>query len=174
MNYWEKNKELVHITPAGINPEGFDPISLLSEIKGTVLDFGCGNGRMVKAFKPEDYIGTDINSYAIKYCTENYPEYHFDKYVVLPTVDNILCYTVLLHISDDEIEDLIASFNAKRIIVVEIMDRGFRREGDPPVYNRNISEYIDLFKKIEKIPTKVMLLPYNRYGGVNITYAEFN
>ena len=52
-------------------PEGFNVIDFLREITKEldfkrVLDFGCGYGRLSKAFDSDKYIGVDLNLKALK------------------------------------------------------------------------------------------------------------
>lgn len=42
-----------------------------------VLDLGCGPGTSVRYFKPDDYIGIDIDESYIKYAQANYPNNKF-------------------------------------------------------------------------------------------------
>ena len=42
-----------------------------------VLDLGCGPGTCTKLFKPEDYLGIDIDSAYVEFATNKYPGYQF-------------------------------------------------------------------------------------------------
>lgn len=177
--YWKRNANLESITPSGERfPEGFDVISMLKMCipEGEVLDFGCGDGRMVPAFEPYRYTGVDINPHALKACAAKHPNHVFRPDTdMLPRVAVALCYTVLLHVPDDEIHKVTARLAAaaRRVIVVEIMGRGWRRQGNPPVFNREAEEYESLFNgEGMKLSAKVSM-PYDRYGGVPIEFLEF-
>jgi SAM-dependent methyltransferase len=174
--FWQENVALAHITPPNVRwPEGFDVIQTLrSEIPdGTVLDFGCGDGRMVGAFEPERYIGVDINAHAVTHCRKAFPEHRFELAGVLPTADTALCYTVLLHVPDDEIKQTAVRLMqaAQRVLVVEILGRKWRGSGLPPVFQREAEEYEQAFSGMRLHSTTARL--YRRYGGVEITFLDF-
>lgn len=171
--YWIGNSELKNITPADDKwPENFDIFEVLREHEGKILDFGCGKGRLCKAFRPEDYYGYDINSAAIEYCRKEYPEYSFG--FRLPYVHAVLCWTVLLHIDDKDIVTMINGLSkiGKKVVVGEIMGRKWRREGNPPVFNREAEEYIEMFKNAGMELVKKRSFPYPRYSH-NLTYMVF-
>lgn len=140
--YWKANEKLVHITPSGVEfPEtGLYP-ALQVACKGTVFEFGCGYGRLAGAFPADAYYGFDINVHAIEAATQRNPEHDFG--FEWRPADTFLAYTVFLHIDDDEIGGVIESAKANygRIVIGEIMGRQWRREGDPPVFNREAEEY---------------------------------
>lgn len=159
--YWQNNNNLVHITPSG---ERFPEINLFEAlqkaVKGSVFEFGCGDGRLSPAFNCEHYAGFDINPAALKAAQKANP---LHKYVTeWAAANTFLAYTVLLHVPDDEIESIInqAKRNYSRIVIGEIMGREWRRPGNPPVFNRNKEDYLDLVGwKCNFMPVK-----YPRYG----------
>ena len=69
---------------------------------------------------------------------------------------------MLLHVPDDEIESIIkqAKRNYSRIVIGEIMGREWRRPGNPPVFNRNKEDYLDLVGW----KCTILLVKYPRYG----------
>jgi 2-polyprenyl-3-methyl-5-hydroxy-6-metoxy-1,4-benzoquinol methylase len=179
-DFWRNNSSLEHITPRKQRfPEGFDTIQHVREIcKGRVLDFGCGDGRLVKAFEPSQYIGVDINAWAVKACRRTYPEYRFKMATdVLPVSDTALAYAVLLHVSDENIAQTIARLAcaAPCVIVAEILGREQRRgrDGLPRVYQRDVTEYIALFAQAGMRLIEISAHPYNRYGGVHISFLTW-
>lgn len=158
--YWRGNKTLAHVTPPG---ERFPEIGLLPilqrVVKGTVFEFGCGDGRLSPAFNPSSYIGYDINPAAIEAAKYNNPAHIYSD--TPRPADTFLAYTVLLHIPDDEISDAIGiAKQCKRIVIGEIMGRRWRRGGNPPVFNREAKEYADMIGK----EPEVICIPYPRYG----------
>lgn len=169
--FW-KREGLQHITPAGKeNPEGWDVRPFLRELaRGSVLEIGCGPGRLCTAFDPDDYLGVDINPAAISKARTRHPEYQFELYEG-QSADSALLYTVLLHVSDDDLPEFVAGINADRVIVAEIMGRQWRRAGNPPVFNREPQEYIDAFEGFECVDTYGK--PYMHYQGTCITFLVF-
>lgn len=171
--FW-KREGLRHITPAGKeNPEGWDVWSFLGSLaRGSVLEIGCGYGRLCKAFSPDEYLGTDVNEKALEKARERFPEYVFEAYAG-QSADTALLYTVLLHISDDDLSEFIEGINADRVIVAEVMGRKWRRAGNPPVFNREPQEYIDAFAEYGFECVDTYGKPYAHYQGTCITFLVF-
>lgn len=169
--FW-KREGLRHITPADKrNPEGWDVWSFLRGLsRGSVLEIGCGYGRLCEAFDPCQYLGADINENALVRAREKHPGYTFEAYQG-QSADTALLYTVLLHISDDDLPGFIAGINADRVIVAEVMGRGWRRPGNPPVFNRDPEDYIEAFAGFELVETHAK--PYAHYKGTDITFLVF-
>ena len=153
--FWKKEGEK-HIRPkiGGEFPEGWDIRPYLAKLCDgeLITEIGCGIGRLSDAFHPEHYIGIDISSKVLEIAESKNKNYkyllhnHGDPY---PEADVRLVYTVLLHIDDDCIGDMIENLceGTERVVVAEIMERKWRRPGNPPVFNREAEEYITLFEK---------------------------
>ena len=184
LEFWRK-AQLVHINP-GVQddfPEGWDVREELREICGDrhVSDVGCGYGRLCTAFHPDRYEGYDLNPTAIDAARRRNPAYRFTlmqhplDYAVR---DAALLYTVLLHIHDDDIEAAIAGLceRADFIVAAEIMLRTWRGEAAlrpkeaPPVFNRDASEYVAMFKTHGFDVEDMVVAPYKRYKDTNITF----
>jgi SAM-dependent methyltransferase len=157
------------------NPEGWDPVEVLEEILKslnfeTVLDFGCGYGRLCKAFQPKHYTGIDLNPQAIQEAQNRYPDYFFKEIELDSEYDNvdiILAYTVFLHLDDDIIGSILQRLRKackKYLIIGEILGREWRRPGDPPVFNRNYDDYISLLQRHGFQVINEYKLPYKRYA----------
>lgn len=157
--YWQSNVTLSHITPPNErHPEiGLDK-ALKMACKGYVFEFGCGDGRLSPIFNSMMYQGYDINKHALAKAKINNPKYSYvDDWKPATT---ILAYTVLLHIPDDEIQSIIDKMKSyERIVIGEITGRKWRRQGNPPVFNRDITEYINMIGKVPNI----IKVPYPRY-----------
>ena len=161
--FWKENAHL-HIKPATGEefPEGWDVKKYLEKlcVGELVTEIGCGEGRLSGAFHPEHYIGIDVSPKVLEIAESKNWEFKNYKYLLhhqgdpYPPADVRLVYTVLLHIDDDCIGDFIenlcqdpATWHTLRVIVAEIMERKWRRPGNPPVFNREADEYITLFEK---------------------------
>lgn len=158
--YWRGNNTLAHITPPG---ERFPEIGLLPILKsvgrGTVFEFGCGDGRLSPAFDPSSYIGYDINPAALKAASKRNP-HHIYSDVIQPAF-TFLAYTVLLHVPDNEIGSVIElAKQYRRIVIGEITGRRWRRAGNPPVFNREVGEYADMVG----MQPEFIAIPYPRYN----------
>jgi SAM-dependent methyltransferase len=157
------------------NPEGWDPIDILLELLKplpfeTVLDFGCGYGRLCKAFQPNSYIGIDLNPDAIKEARRLYSDYFFKETEIdseYDTVDIILAYTVFLHLDDDTLGSILHRLRKackKSLIIGEILGKEWRRLGNPPVFNRDIDDYRSLLADFGFQIINEYRLPYKRYA----------
>jgi SAM-dependent methyltransferase len=177
--WWRENAALEHLTPPGTRgAEGFDVhAALRDEIpSGTVLDFGCGDGRLAEAFGPERYLGVDINPHAIGYCQGKYRGWRFELAAAeLPAADCALAYTVLLHVPDGELAATVRRLcaAAPRVLVAEILGRKWRGPGEPAVFNRDLDDYLLPFWRAGMALVAMRERPYARYGGVPITFMEF-
>lgn len=158
--FWRGNARLRDITPHG---ERFPEVGLFEALgracTGSVFEFGCGDGRLSSAFHPDSYVGFDINPHALVAASRANPAH---RYVTDPEpADTWLAWTVLLHVPDDEIGEVLDGAKLyRRIVIGEVMGRKWRRAGDPPVFNREAHEYVEMVGR----PCETVLIPYPRYG----------
>ena len=178
--FWKK-EGLRHIKPnTGKEfPEGFNVLGYLEKWANgrRVVEIGCGYGRLCGAFPVDEYIGYDINPQAVEKAKRMFPDYPFfplEDSVLFPS-DLVMFYTVLLHIPDESIIDFIKSVTgfAPNVLVAEVMGRKWRRQGNPPVFNREPAEYDEIFKEAGFLPIKRQALPYKRYKNTDITFIEY-
>ncbi|MCG7402260.1 MULTISPECIES: class I SAM-dependent methyltransferase [Caballeronia] len=149
--FWVREGK-AHIKPeTGFSyPEGFDVARALHDAVGgavPVLEIGCGVGRIASLFDANEYVGVDVNPNALKQARETLPGHRLkihDAGIAYPDAPCVLFYTVLLHVADHVVDGLLAEAaeGRERFIIAELMDRRWRREGDPPVFNRDPEEYI--------------------------------
>jgi SAM-dependent methyltransferase len=86
--------------------EEFNHFLAYTKHGGTVLDLGCGNGRLYEFLKPKkvQYLGVDHNSHLLDKARESYPEAIFELAdmtdVNLPekAFDNVFCIAAFHHI----------------------------------------------------------------------------
>lgn len=175
--YWRSGAGLGNITPAGKawpEGEGF-PEALLALIGdgSPVLEFGCGVGRLAGLFEVEDYIGIDIAPPALAVARQALPGHRFELLAdALPSAAVTFAHTVLLHIPDDALAGTMALFTSPRVIVSEILGRHWRRSGNPPVFNREMSDYEAAFAPRYRL-SEVMLHPYPHYRNTDLSIMEF-
>lgn len=169
--FWRR-EGLRHLTPAGKeNPEGWDVWSFLGDLAvGSVVEIGCGTGRLCRAFPPDRYLGTDINPAALARAAEAHPDYSFELYAG-QSGDTALLYTVLLHIRDEDLPGFVSKIRADRVILAEVMGRKWRRKGNPPVFNREPEEYVSALQDYSCIRYDK---PYLHYRDTNITFLVFD
>ncbi|MGE3624364.1 MAG: trans-aconitate 2-methyltransferase [Bdellovibrionales bacterium] len=131
-------------------PEGFDVYDLLRQVvdpSNGVLEVGCGYGRLCKAFPADKYIGVDVNPRAIDRARAENPGYRFEVIRPadpMPKIGVALLYAVALHIPDEELARFLMPIceAAPAVAILEIMDRRWRRDGNPPVFNRDPEQYV--------------------------------
>jgi len=170
LEFW-KSQGLANIVPnTGKEfPEGWDVRGHLRLLfkKRHVTDIGCGYGRLCTSFDAQDYLGLDINPAAIEEAKRRNPDYSFrtmqDDRDFGGNLDAALLYTVLLHVDDDDIEGFVGDIcrRTAMLVIAEIMDRKWRRPGNPPVFNRNADEYVSLLEKCNFVTTDEIALPYS-------------
>jgi SAM-dependent methyltransferase len=149
--FWADNG-LDHIVPRTGDefPEGFNVFELLLQLVDptkSVLDVGCGYGRLCPAFPAASYIGVDVNPAAIDAARQRNPGYRFEHIrpgAPLPKASAALVYTVACHIPDEELARFLTPICAAAPVVAicEIMDRRWRRPGNPPIFNRDPEQYL--------------------------------
>jgi len=167
-DFWKAQNGLRHITPRGkANPEGPWLGTYLSEVAshGLVLEFGCGPGRIACGFDPESYIGVDINPRALEHAGTRNPGYRFELVQdELPDADVCLFHTVLMHVPDDELGAVLKRLRAPVVYVSEMLGREWRRDGDPPVFNRDLDDYVLAFGALGYGLSNVRNRIYEHYG----------
>lgn len=103
--------------------------------KGTILEFGCGAGRVLRCFVEDGYqgVGVEINPEAVEVGKKVYPSLQEAKYFIgdgpeslkkidAKSVDLIYSTAVLRHVAPEKIDAVIAQFSRigpKYIITVE-------------------------------------------------------
>lgn len=182
--FWRK-AQLAHINPGVTDdfPEGWDVREELRNLFGDrhVTDIGCGYGRLCTAFGPNRYVGYDLNPTALEAARHRHREHEFrlmrDPFDY-EVKDAALMYAVLLHVHDDDIEATVSNLcnRASFIVIAEVMMRSWRGEdsarpeGAPPVFNRDVPEYVAMFGKRGFEVDDAIVAPYKRYHDTNITF----
>jgi len=168
--FWENDK-FNNIIPRGYGdfPEGFDPRDELKKIVdkldySSIVELGCGYGRLCKAFDTDKYIGVDISDYAIDEARLRNPDYKFRRYSH-PKAMIYLAYTVFLHLTDEQVLNELSLINCDYLLLCEILGSEWANlgKGVVPTYNRDLKHYNEMmlkenFKLLEKIDR-----PYHRY-----------
>ncbi len=178
------NDDLQNIIPLnwGKYPEGFNPGEVISKeiLKdipyNTIVDFGCGYGRLSENFNPKKYIGIDLNSKALEKAKENNPEYNYLEINIdseYPKCDIVFAYTVFLHNDDKTLKSILCRLkntNCKYIMIADIMSKNWPENIIPPTYHRSVEEYNTLMSDIGFSLILEKRYPYKRYAES----AEFN
>ena len=183
--FWQKDSMKNIVPPGTTEPEGWDVKKFLSELEvfreaESVVEIGCGFGRLSAAFSPDKYLGIDINPEAVS-TAKNKNMHHQYKVInyddSYPKAEVGFAYTVLLHVSD-ELIDNVTSRIAKsydKFIVAEILGRKWRSPGQRvPVFNRDQDEYIKVFSKHGMTLGQVIEKEYVHYPNTNISFLIFS
>lgn len=144
-------------------PDAEDPERIVSACRGVVCDVGCGVGRMASLFAADKYVGVDINDLAIKKACEDNPVYTFNVCAwtdTLPEADTYLFHTVLLHVPDTDLLEVLKPTTGKaRVVIMEYMNRMFRGRGDGFALNRDPKDYSEALLKIGKSIVTLAVYP---------------
>lgn len=182
LEYWRSGSGMGHITPGGIKwPEGGHFAALLGGLLADerVVEIGCGPGRLASCLPADAYVGLDICPQALELARERHPRHDFrlvdwEREPPLPEGTAALFHTVLLHVPDEVLPELLAELGGfQRVIVGEILGRKWRRPGNPPVFNREIEEYQAAFAEAGFALRSSMILPYVRYKDTHLTLMDF-
>lgn len=177
-DYW-KQDGLRNLTAGDTDfPEGWDPVEKLKHFLDrmeftSVLDLGCGAGRLCRAFLPENYLGVDLNPAAVDLARLRFPAYDFREINFdddIPQADLTLAYTVFLHLDDERLKETLSKIKSKYLIVAEILGREWRSE---KVFNRNLEDYEQILSDAGYKITRHISLKYKHYAQ-NPRYKDRN
>lgn len=180
VSFWE-NDNLANIIPPVDTPAGFDEAHGLAEVCKllnfkSVIEVGCGPGRLCDAFDSGIYFGIDINKHAITQARLQHPDYQFDTIAYdesYPKADLGLFYTVLLHVDDENVHTVAerCKDSFRSVLVAEIL--GSDRRSKPasvPSFPRDKEDYQKIFSEyILKYEVRRNYARYNR----DISYLLF-
>lgn len=180
LDFW-KNDNFNNITAGKKEwPEGWDARPILKDIikNDTIIEMGCGYGRLVKAFTPEQYTGYDINPHAVEEAKRKNPQYSFYTYHIgdeLPESDWIMFYTVLLHINDEDIKDYlkVVTKNTKKVLISEILGRARWGNVWNYAFNRDLKHYDEIFEELGFKKIDYFEKPYHHYKDTNISFISY-
>lgn len=179
--YWASGDGLTNVTPpSNGNPESAQFFEILTRklFLQSVVEFGCGTGRLAKYFDPNLYLGVDICSAAVKYARFSNPLHKFKTLVsateVVTSPNAIFAHTVMLHIPDESLEMTCCNFDAPMVVISEVLGRNWRRDGNPPVFNREINDYDRAMKFAGYKLQRVEHAPYPHYKDTDLAVMEFH
>lgn len=106
--------------------KGWNEIIRRHVLGDSVLDFGCGSGRFVRAFDGLEYVGVDISPRSIHNARMAFPRHQFELADLTDYQPNrhfgtVFSWTTLEHIWPEKIEAVAETMKkaADRIIIVE-------------------------------------------------------
>jgi len=174
--FWFTKKGAKNVNP---NPEVGEE-ETASFCEGSVLDFGCGFGRMATALCTHRalalgswYLGVDIVPQRIQAVHKTHTPAHFQvidshfDLLGLSQFDTVLARSVLQHVEDDEIEDTLVSLTtAARTAVVVCEHLGREKWGKASFsYNRDFEAYDDILRSLGFDLSKRLEIPNPRYNN---------
>jgi SAM-dependent methyltransferase len=167
--FW-KSDNLTNIGLGTLVQGDWDIKKYLRELKtklrcNTIVDFGCGYGRLFEVFKdvPMNYFGIDLNPSAINEARKRHPQFRnrfveVDITSAYAKADMFLAFTVFLHMDDDTLTEVarrIYGSCTKYLVVIEALGREWRPDYDfkdnpmfLPLYNREKEEYVELLGSV--------------------------
>lgn len=71
-------------------------------LRGKVLDYGCGSGKLASLISPESYWGYDCDENIIRVASTNYPDHHFQMKApdFGQVFDTVVSLAVIEHVSN--------------------------------------------------------------------------
>ncbi len=89
-----------------------------------VIDFGCGDGRLCKAFSKEGYLGLDIDEKIIINAKNRFSDYVFttpsDR---IYTTEMFMACRVLSELSEEKIHEIMKNVRCKWLLVAESLEQ---------------------------------------------------
>lgn len=160
------------ITPGSSHefPEGFDPGHVARELAEelnyrNIIDFGCGTGSLCRSFRPEHYLGVDVDENAIQKAQKKFSEYKFLQIKNEPKyADVYLAYDVFKYLKDGELHDALKNIRCNWLILGEMLGSDWKSTDIPAVYPRELSDYIQILRSHDLILHKHVRKPFKKYA----------
>jgi SAM-dependent methyltransferase len=179
IKFWHNDGLRNIIPPSNEMPAGYDEVAFLKRIRpaleaDTVVEIGCGYGRMASAFPASRYRGLDVNPAAIEKARKHLAEYRFDVIDFdgpYPSADLYLAYTVFLHIDDKHIVTIARNLSSacRKLLIAEILDPNFRKAPSAvPNFVRSRADYETIFYSYRL--DFELRRPYAHYPGKDLSY----
>lgn len=102
----------------------------------TVVDYGCGVGKLSNLFNHNKYQGIDISDKMVEIAREHHPDYSFSQIQELPKATIYFTANVLQHNPDNFIKNWRPP--AKELYLYEIIGEG---KDKPHLFHRSIADY---------------------------------
>lgn len=113
----------------------------------SVLDLGCGDGRLLSLLHAPSYVGVDVSPTVLSHCVARFPRHRFVSFDALdaePPAELALCIDVIFHLVEDGVfvRTLDALFaHASRFVLIysSNVDRGWP---SPHVRHRRFTDHV--------------------------------
>lgn len=153
-------------------PEGFDVIDHIKDTfndieHDSVLDFGCGSGRLSPSFCSKKYIGVDHNHKMFETAKKRFETHAFQVVdsQTIPSCDVFFSYMTLCHLSEEKLKSLLDHIDSKMVVIMEVMGRGWRYQKCLGDYARDCSEYLAHFRSHDFALQTKDTRPFARYAN---------
>lgn len=158
--------------PDSINdfPEGFDVREEVKEIikdlpHSHVIDYGCGSGRLCETFKPEAYLGVDIDPHAIEEAKKKFSSYSFQVVPEGPMgADLYFAYSVFNYLNDRQLHEALKNIRCKWLVVGELLGKEWKEHDLPKLHHRDLQDYVKLMRTHDLILQRHVKKPYKKYA----------
>lgn len=129
----------------------------------SVLDYGCGTGRMAAYFDPLTYTGFDLSDHMLAVARREYPRATFTN--LLPPDQRfslVLCNSVVQYQPDDVWNDVVRdiAIRATRVALIETYDGPARETTggyNVPVFIRPSSDYMAALSPFAHVERRVLV-----------------
>lgn len=149
-----------------------------------VLDAGCGNGRLLEAFKDKKirYLGIDNSAELIKMAKNNYPEREFREADILnlnnvpeKDFDHIFCLAVLQHIPTDELrisflKNLAAKLKPSGRLIVSVWNMGRIPKYRNMILKNHLLRIIGLYR----LEARDLIFPWKDSSGQAVSNRYYH
>lgn len=156
--YWDK-ADISLVGPASpqILADAFKKLIRKDFTKSSILDFGCGTGRIYSALNPKNYLGVDISKKYLNEFNKNFPVAHtilIDKEAEIPTTntfDLVICFALFPHLKSEKYKDYLKELS--RLVrvggefAVSIFTEDEARSDDANWFHTNKKSFIELAGK---------------------------
>jgi SAM-dependent methyltransferase len=147
--------------------------------KQKVCDVGCGVGRVAGLFHEDRYVGIDTDAEAIREARDCFPFHTFRLWRQgrYPTADIYLFQTVLQHIPNEQVPDMLARTNGN-VLIVEYMHPWIRARGAPTSHHRSEEVYRMMMHNLFGVAAKQSIQMETKYQidpkqKMVLTFLEF-
>ena len=178
--YWKKAGELYMFTD-----NQFDETVLLNTLKNisfdSVLEFGCGYGRVTKKiidnFKVDNYVAFDLSPHQLHFAKMNCPNVEFhnttiQQFSIDQKFDLVIGFGVLQHILPEEIEDVIkrlATFSKKYFVHIT---PNYKEDFTPTRLTRTFyHNFLQIYENIEEIK-ETEIIPQDDEVSIHLSTVQ--
>lgn len=147
-------------------PQTFDPAATVKQLSdqlgySSVIDLGCGHGRLSEAFAPEKYLGLDIDEKVLEIAKQQFSNYRFEPVGEQPKFADIyVAYSLFSSLTDFQAHEALKKVRCKWLILGEQLKAEDKGPKLSRLYTRDLDDYIRLFRAHDFTLHKHVKKPY--------------